>query len=336
MRTMRVLGLTLLLLATTLASVRAAPPDEKKPPRRAASTQWKSERFALTVRGPAGWTQTIEEPRSSGNWIDLVAYREEKSKAYLKISCQASSYSGFDQMRQKVGAHYTGLKDIQIIQGPEIQPRVMGVRSQGLYLVYIRTVGKTPDKAFLAYYINGRFVVRVYGVVAEKKYAKVEPALTAFLGSLRFLSRGAGNAKPNFVHEASKCALVFPEGWTVNLPARGPIAKFVGERLGVAIWLYREDWKQSLSAYGKHRREVLKRGGAKEIVAPEPSAHPKRGEPVLTLEFDQGQGDKTRHFREVCLVQRGAVYRLALGGVTKAFPNGLPALEQMVETLRFK
>jgi hypothetical protein len=238
-------------------------------------------------------------------------------------------------MRQKLSAHYRSLRDIQILQGPEVRPRVMGVRSEGLYLCYIRASGKKSDKAFLAYYLNGRFVVRVYGVVAEKKWPKVEPAFSAFLQSLRFLSRGAGSQKPNFVHGPSRCALVFPEGWTVNIPARGPVAAFVGERLGVTVWLYREEFSGDLDAYRKRRMADLERGGAKEIVAPDPGAHPKRGDPVLTIEYDREAGREARHYREVCLAHGGAVYRLALGASPRSFPNGLPSLETMVETLRF-
>jgi len=329
-------GLLALLIASSLAPALAAPKGDApaRPERKAV--QWTSERYSLTARGPAGWEQVIDEPRADGRWIDLVAYREEQTKAYLKVSCCANAYRDFDDMCRKVGEHYQGLKDIQLIQGPETTPAVTGVRTEGLYFVYLRPRDKGADKGFLAYYLNGRYTVRVFGVAAEKQYPKVEPAFTAFLGSIRFLSRSVLSAKPNFVHEASKCGLIFPEGWTVTVPERGPVAAFVGERLGVTIWLYREEWTRGLAAYGKNRREVLERSGAVSIAGGEPSVDPDRGEPVFVVEYDQGAGDKVRHFREVCLEHDGAVYRLALGASPKAFPDGLPALEKMVETLRYR
>jgi len=339
MRTKSVTPVAVLLLAfafAPFAAVSAAPGDPEKPAAKRAPTLFKSDRFNLSVRGPAGWTREIEEPVASGRWINLVAFREPKSRARLLVSCQASSYASFDDMRRRLGAHYGNLRDIRIMVGPEVRPAVMGLRSEGLYLCYVKAKGKTSDKAFLAFYLNGRYAVRIYGIAPEKHYQKVEPFFASFLGSLRFHTRGIGSTKPNFVHAPSKCALIFPEGWTVNIPARGAVASFIGEGAGATVYLYRETWSDDLDAYRKRRLNDLERGRISNPIAPEPKTHPKRGEPFLQIDYVIGKDKKVRKVREVCLMNRGAVYRLVVVASVKGFDRGVEALEGMVGSLRFK
>jgi hypothetical protein len=336
---MRVLSATCLAVAAVLltAAPLLAEPVAKGPvPAKGGENTFKSDRYALSVRGPTGWKKELEGAKSVGSWIDLVAYREQKTKAFLKISVQVSPYTGFEEMQKKLSAYYGGLSDITILRGPERLPPVMGVRGAGLYIEFARISGKRTDRSFLAYYINGRNTVRVWGTVAEKKFRNVETPFDNFLRSLRFFSRSVTSRKPNFIHESGKCALTYPEGWTVQIPARGAIAAFRGEQIGVKIWLYREAWTRGLPAYRTHRLDILNGRKTENVKAESPRAHEVRGEPVLVITYDQGSGPDRQQYREICLEHGGHVYRLTLGGKATVFERGLPALEKMVETLRFK
>jgi hypothetical protein len=210
------------------------------------------------------------------------------------------------------------------------------VRGPGLYLDFAHISGKTALRSFMAFFLNGRFTVRLYGTVGERQFKKVEQSFLAFQTSLRFTARSASTEAPNFVHEGAGCSLVFPEGWTVRLPQKGPVAEFTGERLGASIWVYRTGAKGGLAVYRSRRRTALEREGASSLEAPPPRAHEKRGDQVVVFEYDRGVGKDRRRYREVCLAQGDVIFRLVLGAREKTFPRALPALEKMVETLRIR
>jgi hypothetical protein len=335
MRALSSFGWTVAIVLLLAAPLLAAPEAKGPFPAKKSESTVKSERYALSVKGPSGWTKEFEGAKAIGSWIDLVAFREKKSRAFLKVSCQASTYSGFEEMKKKLSDHYGGLSDITILRGPERLSPVMGMRGPGLYIEFARVSGALTSRSFLAYFINGQNMVRVWGTVGEKKFRNVETAFGDFLRSIRFYSRSVTSQKPNFVHGPGKCALVYPDGWTVQIPVKGPIAAFSGERLGVKIWLHRETWADGLSAYRTKRMSALNARRAEAIKAAEPRAHEKRGEPILVLEYEMGTGAEAQHYREICLEHGGSIYRITLGAKPAAFARGIPALEKMVETLRF-
>ena len=165
MRVFSIIGWTVAILLLPAATLLAAPPPKAPFPAKAGSSLFRSDRYALSVKGPGGWKKEFEGAKAVGTWIDLVSYREQKSRAFLKVSCQASTYSGFDEMREKLSAHYGGLGDITILRGPEHFPPVMGVRGSGLYIEFARSSGKRTDRSFLAYYLNGQSTVRPVSVI---------------------------------------------------------------------------------------------------------------------------------------------------------------------------
>jgi hypothetical protein len=318
----------LLLCAPALAQPGKAPGPKPTP--------YANDRYALAVMGPAGWTKELEGPRSRGSWIDLVSFREPKTKAYLMVSCQASADTSFDQMAKRLAAHYKGLSDIQLNSEPERRPGITNVRGPGLHLDFNHMSGKTALRSFMAFYLNGRFTVRLYGTVGERQFKKVEQSFLAFQTSLRFTARSGGVEMPNFVHEGAGCSLIFPEGWTVRLPLKGPLVEFTGERLGASIWVYRTGAKGGLEVYRSRRRTALEREGAASLEAPPPRAHEKRGDQIVVFEYDRGAGEDRRHYREVCLAQGDVIVRVVLGARATTFPRVLPALEKMVESLRIR
>jgi hypothetical protein len=322
------------LLLALLATPILASPDGQVPPKNEGPSIFKSERYALSVRAPGGWKQELERPRSRGSWIDVVSFRDAVTQSYVLVSCQATTYADFEEMNRRLTDLYKNRSDILLMQGPEVRPAVMGLRGPGVYVEFSRTRGKLTERAFLAYFLNGRFTVRMFGVATEKNHKKAQGALQGFLASLRFHSRSLNVAEPNFVHEASGCSLLFPESWTVRVPRHGPVAVFVGKDAGSTIWLYRESYDGDLVAYRRQRMQALIAAGIEGMKAKDPAAHEKRGEPVVVIDYMRDEGTKARRFREVLLVRNEVAWRLVLGASPVAMSRGIPALETMVESLR--
>ena len=300
------------------------------------SLVYRNDRYLFEVQAPPGWTKELDGAKAAGRWVDLVAYRHAGTGARLQVSAQASAHPSFETLLADRRDYYGKLKSIVVERGPETLSPRMGVRPRGVYVSYRHGSDKAPHRGFTAYYLSGGSVIRLYGTVLAEKFDDVSATFEAFGGSLRILARDVGAEKPNFVHDASRLALVFPPNWTVRIPARDAVASFRHELGGVTITVHVETGERDLETFVRNRVAILKASDVGDLESKGLADHAARGEQAGTIEYTQGRGDQAFAYREICLDGGGARYvRVVLSGRKAQLEHGRDALDRMVASVRF-
>jgi hypothetical protein len=297
------------------------------------ASSWASDRYPVEARLPGGWTQTLTQPVPAGQWIDLIRLEEAKSGAKLALSVQATTYRNGEEMIAKMKEQFGKDASLAILR---TDSRPVSAKSPAsLFFEYTRKGDKGPEHCVAAYWFHLGQRYRVYGNVREIGWKVAGADMERFAGTVSFTGRVFSADPQNYTDEAMNFAVWFPEDWRVKLPAGPTRVIFSSLRLGLSVWVTIAPVKTTLEAalpalmeQLKDQRAAVKKEGAI-------GNHPILNEPVATVEYLTGTGDKALKHVETVIVHRDLLYRIALVGREADLPGGLEPYDRMVNSLSF-
>jgi hypothetical protein len=296
-------------------------------------TAWKSDAYQVEMEVPAGWKKTLDEPKSSGSWVDLVKFEEPRAGATLTLSYQASRYRTTDEMIETLRKQFRADTSLAILR--DETRTATSRRPKGVYLEYTMHGSGGAQHAVAAYWLHLGKRYRIYATVREVGWRTIGGDVESAVDSFALTGRAFSEDSENFRDEPGNYEIYFPETFTIRLPARGPRVVFQSKRLGVSIWIYVSSSEGSLERDSKKFADTLRDDGAKISKQTRPETHPALGVETVTVDYQKSSDGSTYRYRETLIVHRNRFYRFVLAGAESAFPSGEEHYKKLVRSISF-
>jgi len=285
---------------------------------------YKSARYSAEVTAPAGWKKTMEGPRPSGRWIDLVRFEEPRAKAWMSLAVQATQYRSVKEMIAGVRRKFNSDASLAILR--DETRAANSKRPKGAFFVYTWQGKSGPEHAIAAYWLHLGRRYRIFGTVPERGWRTVSSDFMSFVSSFKLTSRAFSKDLHNFKDERGNFQIYFPETWKIRLPEKGARVVFASPRPDVSVYLYASRSSDGLEESMARVVRRLKDDGVSMKKQGAVRRHPGLGMEVMELEYERGAAK----YVEIATIHRERLYRIVLAATQASYQTGREAFDKMV------